>query len=100
MKSSGIYDKSHPKTGNICVKGSIQYREDRKLYLVQWYDQRTKKTFKIYKYRGEYLYHISLAEKLLACMQADVENGTFGLKNTPEIGGQMPFRIWKIGLKR
>ena len=80
MKSSGIYDKSHPKTGNVCVTGSIQYHRERNLYYVQWYDRRTKKTYKIYKYRGEYLYDIRLAEKLLACMQADVENGTFRIE--------------------
>ena len=62
------------------MKGSIQYRKKRKLFYIQWYDQTTKKTFKIYKYRGEYLYHISLAKKLLACMQADVENGTFRIE--------------------
>jgi integrase len=62
------------------VTGSIQYHKERKLYYVQWYDRVTKKTYKIYKYRGEYLYDIRLAEKLLACMQADVENDTFRIE--------------------
>ena len=62
------------------MTGSIQYHKERKLYYVQWYDRGTKKTYKIYKYRGEYLYDIRLAEKLLACMQADVENGTFRIE--------------------
>ena len=50
MILSGIYDRSHPKKGNVCVTGSIQYHKERKLYYVQWYDRRTKKTYKIYKY--------------------------------------------------
>ena len=82
MISSGIYDRLHPgtRTGNICVKGSIQYRKDRKLYYVQWYDRTKKKIFKIYRYKGTYLYHISLAKKLLACLPADTENGTFRIE--------------------
>ena len=31
------------------------------------------KPYKIYKYNGEYLYHVEIAEKLLAAMQADNE---------------------------
>ncbi len=66
------------------MKGSIQYRRDRGYYYVTW-DCKGKR-YKIYKYNGEFLYHKKLAEKLLACMQADVENGIFRIeKYTKEV---------------
>jgi hypothetical protein len=61
--------------GELCMKGSIHFRKDRGYYYVAWTDK--GKRHKIYKYNGEYLYHKKVAEKLLACMQADVEKGFF-----------------------
>ena len=60
------------------MKGSIHYRHDRKRWLVLWWHE--EKGYKIYKYNGEYLYDKRLAQKLLACMQADEEKGTFRIE--------------------
>jgi len=59
------------------MKGSIHFRKDRGIWFVQWYHLPNKKRFKIYKYKGELIYDKRIALKLLACMQADYENGTF-----------------------
>jgi len=66
-----------PKWINRTLKGSIHYRKDRGYYFVSWYDRSTKKRYKIYRYRGLHCYSRKMAEKLLATMQADHENGTF-----------------------
>lgn len=54
---------------------------------VAWYHAPHKKTYKIYRYKGEPLYDERMAEKLLACMQADFEKGVFRIeqytKETP-----------------
>jgi len=72
------------KGGDLCMKGSIHYRKDRGYYYVAW--NHKGKLYKIYKYNGEFLYHKKLAEKLLACMQADVEKEIFRIeKYTREI---------------
>jgi integrase len=66
------------------MKGSIHFRKDRGYYYVSWVHK--GKPYKIYKYNGEYLYHEKLAEKLLACMQADEEGGFFRIeKYTREV---------------
>jgi integrase len=60
------------------MKGSIHYRRDRKRWFVLWWHE--EKGYKLYKYNGEYLYDERLARKLLACMQADEEKGTFRIE--------------------
>jgi hypothetical protein len=42
-----------------------------------WYEG---KDYKIYKYEGQYLYDQRLANKLLACMQSDVEKKVFRIE--------------------
>lgn len=59
------------------MKGSIHYRKDRTYWYVSWYWK--GKQYKIHKYQGTICYDRRLAEKLLACMQADVENKVFRL---------------------
>ena len=66
------------------MKGSIHFRKDRGYFYVSWVHK--GKPYKIYRYNGEYLYHKKLAEKLLACMQADEEGGFFRIeKYTREV---------------
>jgi len=59
------------------MRASIQFRKDRNLFFVQWYDTPNKKLYKVYRYKGEYMYNLKIAEKLLALMQSDYESGTF-----------------------
>lgn len=59
------------------MKGKIGYAQHVKRYYVFWYHAPHKKTYKIYHYKEEPLYDPRMAEKLLACMQADVEKGIF-----------------------
>jgi integrase len=66
--------------GGICMKGSIGYAKHVKRYFVAWYHEPDKKTYKIYRYKGELLYHEKMAEKLLACMQGDMEKGVFRIE--------------------
>lgn len=61
--------------GGCCMKGSIQFRKDRGYFYVAW--PHKGKTYKVYYYNGELMYHRKVAEKLLACMQRDEEKGTF-----------------------
>jgi len=70
---------SPPKWINRTSKGSIGYRKDTGVYYVRWYDPESKKTVKIYKYRGLHLYSREMAQKLLNVMQGDWEQGTFKL---------------------
>lgn len=63
------------------MKGSIQFRKDRGLYYVSWYDQASKRRYKVYKYKGEFLYSEKVAQKLLACMQNDFERKIFRIEN-------------------
>ena len=73
-----------PNKGGICMKGSIHFRGDRGYYYVSWVHK--GHPYKVYKYNGEFLYHKKLAEKLLACMQSDEENGFFRIeKYTREV---------------
>lgn len=48
-------------------------------WFVAWYDKDRKKTIKIYRYKGEKMYHKKTAQKLVAIMQSEIENGTFYL---------------------
>jgi hypothetical protein len=62
------------------VSGSVGHRKDRDSWYVAWYDKKTKKTLKIGVYKGETIKTKRVAMKLLATMQAAVENGTFVLE--------------------
>jgi len=76
------------------MKGSIHYRKDRGYYYVAWYHKENH--YKIYKYNGEYIYHRKIAEKLIACMQADVEKGIFRIeKYTNEAPTDVIPYLWK-----
>lgn len=82
--------------GVVCVKGSIHYREDRNIYYVAWYHAPHKKTYKLYKYRGIPCETRNLAEKLLASMQGDFENGFFRIeKYTRETPADVIPYLWE-----
>ena len=68
------------------MAGKVGRRNGAKNFYVAWYDRKTKKTIRIYKYKGERMYHESIANKLLAVMQAAVENGTFVLERYTKKG--------------
>lgn len=68
------------------MKGSIYFRKDRNLWVVQWWHKEHSKKYTIYRYNGEYMYHRKIAEKCLAMIQADYES---------YIKGVAPFRIEK-----
>jgi hypothetical protein len=77
------------------MKGSIHFREDREIWYVNWYDTKNKKSFKIYKYKGEFIYSEKIAYKLLALMQSDTENGIFRIENyTKEIFSDVNQYLW------
>ena len=63
-----------------CMTGSVHEDKRRGTWFVAWYDNKTSKTIKIYRYRGETMRSKRVAEKLRAQMQAAVENGTFMLQ--------------------
>lgn len=65
---------------NVCMKGSIHQRKDRGTWLVRWYHVPHRKTYSITRYKGELMYHRKVAEKLLAIMQGDTENGVFRIE--------------------
>jgi integrase len=52
---------------------------------VAWYHAPHQKTYKIYYYKGEPLYHEKMAEKLRSCMQADMEKGVFRIEEYTRI---------------
>ncbi len=62
------------------MSGSVHRRKDSGAWYVQWYDRATKKQVKIYRYKGEKIFSKRTANKLLAQMQGDVENGMFCLE--------------------
>ena len=62
------------------MKGSIHYRKDRNIFYVSWYHSIDSKSYKIYRYKGELIYNRKIAEKLLATMQGDTENGVFRIE--------------------
>ncbi len=68
------------------MTGSVNQRKDTGAFYVQWYDKTTRKTIKITRYNGETMYHERIARKLLAQMQAAVENGTFVIERFTKKG--------------
>lgn len=50
------YANHPPEKGGICMKGSIYYRKDRRVWFVQWYYAPHNKKYKIYRYKGELIY--------------------------------------------
>ena len=67
------------------MKGKIGYAAHVKRYYVSWYDREHQKTYKVYHYKGEPLYDSRMAERLLSCMQADVEKGVFRIEEYTEL---------------
>ncbi len=67
------------------MKGTVGYAEHAGRYYVAWYHAPHKKTYKVYHYKGEPLYHTKIAEKLLSCMQADTEKGIFRIEQYTKI---------------
>lgn len=59
------------------MKGAIGFAKNVSRYYVAWYDETIGKTRKIWHYKGLHMRSRDLAEKLLAAMQGDVENGIF-----------------------
>lgn len=72
--------------GGECMSGSIQKRDDTGAWFVLWYDKKTKKTVKVYRYNGEKIWKKQTATKLLGQMQGAVENGTFVLERYTKKG--------------
>lgn len=68
------------------MKGSIHFRKDRGLWLVQWYHQLDGKRYKIYRYKGELMHSRKIAQKLLSTMQGDFENGVFRIEKFTGLG--------------
>lgn len=62
------------------MKGKIGFDAKMKRYYVSWYMESIKQTKKLWFYKGIKLETESLAQKLLAAMQGDVENGTFRIE--------------------
>lgn len=63
------------------MSGSIHQRADSKAFFVLWYDEKTRRQYKIYRYRGVKMFDKRTASKLLAQMQGEAESGTFCLEN-------------------
>ena len=72
--------------GGECMSGSIQKRKDTGAWFVLWYDKKTQKTVKVYRYKGEKIWKKQTATKLLGQMQGAVENGTFVLERYTKKG--------------
>lgn len=68
------------------MKGSIYFRPERGVWVVQWWYKEHNKKYAIYRYNGEYMYHRKIAEKCLATIQANYED---------YLKGKAPFRIEK-----
>lgn len=84
-----IINQRQLKRGDICMKGKIGYAEHVDRYYVSWYYAPHKKTYKIYHYKGEMLYDRRMAEKLLACMQSDVEKKVFRIEQYTRIPSEV-----------
>ena len=69
------------------MSGSVMFRKDRSVWCVNWWDKKQKKKVRIYKYKGEYMYHQKVARKLLSVMQSRVEDKIFRIE---EFTGQQP----------
>ncbi len=61
------------------MAGSISQLPNGKFY-VSYYEKKSRKIWKIYKYKNIPLYNKDIADKLLHAMQNDVENGCFRLE--------------------
>ena len=82
------YNSHNSSWGEECLSGSIHFREDRQRWFVSWYHN-GKRHF-ISKYHGKLMHRThpkknkdhgyKTAEKLLAQMQGDVENGVFRIE--------------------
>jgi len=81
LSKQNIILQDQLKLGGVCMKGKIGYADHVKRYYVSWYYAVHQKTYKVYHYKGELLYDRRMAEKLLACMQADVEKGVFHIEH-------------------
>ena len=84
-----------------CMSGSISVYKGS--WYVQWYDKRIKRGVKIYRYKGEKIYHKKTAQKLLSIMQSDFENGTFYLEKYTKKGFSevVPFlEKWVVNSKQ
>lgn len=78
------------------MKGTIGYRKDRQVFFVRWWDEKKKRQYKIYRYRGLLMYSEKIAQKLLAEMQGDVEKGFFRIeKYTKENWSDTVTYLWK-----
>ncbi|MDY6839097.1 MAG: tyrosine-type recombinase/integrase [Thermodesulfobacteriota bacterium] len=64
------------------MKGSISYERDRKRWVVVWYYE--GKDYKVRRYKGEFLWHRTIAEKCLALIQGRWED---------HLQGKCQFRI-------
>ena len=62
------------------MSGSIHYRKEARCWFVLWYDRASKKSIKVYRYRGLKIYDKRIAVKLLAQMQGDSENGILNIE--------------------
>jgi len=73
---SQLYYNNTHNGGGVCLKGKV-YKHKQGYYFVKWYDRQTKKSYYLYNYNGEKMYHPKIADKLLGQMQNDEENGIF-----------------------
>jgi integrase len=69
------------------MKGAIGFRKDREVWFVSWWDKAQGKQLKIYRYKGELMYHKKVARKLLSVMQSRTEDGIFRID---EFTGRQP----------
>jgi len=83
---NNILPTGYKFVGGECMSGSIHRRKDSGAWFVIWYDRKTKKTVKIYRYKGEKIWKKRTALKLLGQMQGAVENGTFVLERYTKQG--------------
>jgi len=60
------------------MKGSYYFRPDVGWWVVQWYQR--EKLYKITRYKGERMYSVKTAKKVLALMQSDVEDRVFNIQ--------------------
>lgn len=88
MTKTALHNKISQKPKNngraICVNGSIYYQKDRGRYAINWYCTLAKRSYGIYRYKGEFMYHSKIADKCLAMIQARWEQ---------HLNGECQFRI-------
>ncbi len=73
--------------GGICMKGSVGYDKGVRRYYIAWYDEASKRTIKLWYYRGDKSLPFlkgkqgkKLSETMLAQMRGDYENKVFRLE--------------------